>query len=110
MAKKKYHLLEGSQALTARPPGGGGGVGSGTSVSPHSIILPLLHTHFIYTLFLQGQTGEAWEPSLGNRLALDRHVLSVFSSLQRLVATTLLHVDYRPVSSRLLFFNSSTRW
>jgi len=46
-------LLKGSQALPARPSGGGGGVGSGggsgISVSPHSIILPLLHTHFIYT-------------------------------------------------------------
>jgi hypothetical protein len=46
MAKKKHHLLKGSQALPARPSGGGG---SDISVSPHSIILPLLHTHFIYT-------------------------------------------------------------
>lgn len=48
--------------------------------------------------------------SLGNRGALDWHVLPVLSSRQRLVATTLLHVDYRPVSSWTLCFNSSTRW
>ena len=48
--------------------------------------------------------------SLGNRGAFDRHILSVFSSRQRLVATTLLHVDYRPVSSGTFSFNASTRW
>jgi len=37
-----------------------------TSVSPHSIILPLLHTRFIYMVLVQGQKGEAWDPSKNN--------------------------------------------
>ena len=55
-----------------------------------SVILPMLHMHFINTLLSQGQTGEAQEPSkkqcpFGYRGALDRNLLSVSSGLQRLV-------------------------
>ena len=42
----------------------GTGFSPSTFVSPVSIILPTLHTHFIYTLLLpEGQTGDAWKSS-----------------------------------------------